>query len=77
MMYEEVFFGELFTKGDRSIAFLSWIIYNKRDKKEVIRMAYGYAKQIQNRIGTAPDGTIFIVSDFLDVADSKTIRSSL
>ena len=27
-------------------------------------MAYGYAKQIQNRIGTAPDGTIFIVSDF-------------
>lgn len=23
MMYEEVFLGELFTKGDRSIAFLS------------------------------------------------------
>ena len=27
-------------------------------------MAYGYAKEIQNRIGAAPDGTIFIVSDF-------------
>ena len=25
-------------------------------------MAYGYAKEIQNRIGAAPDGTIFIVS---------------
>ena len=40
-------------------------------------MAYGYAKQIQNRIGTAPDGTIFIVSDFSDVADSETIRRNL
>ena len=36
-------------------------------------MAYGYAKAIQNRIGAAPDGTIFIVSDFSDVADSETI----
>ncbi len=26
-------------------------------------MAYGYAKEIQNRIGAAPDGTIFIVSE--------------
>ena len=25
-------------------------------------MANGYAKEIQNRIGAAPDGTIFIVS---------------
>ena len=40
-------------------------------------MAYGYAKQIQNPISTAPDGTIFIVSDFSDVADSETIRRNL
>ena len=39
-------------------------------------MANGYAKEIQNRIGAAPDGTIFIVSDFADVADSETIRRS-
>ena len=77
MMYEEVFSWEPFRKRDRSIAFLSRIIYNKRDKKEVMRMAYGYAKEIQNRIGAAPDGTIFIVSDFSDVADSETIRRNL
>ena len=40
-------------------------------------MANGYAKEIQNRIGAAPDGTIFIVSDFADVADSETIRRNL
>ena len=40
-------------------------------------MIYGYAKKIQNRIGAAPDGTIFIVSDFSDVADSETIRRNL
>ena len=40
-------------------------------------MIYSYAKKIQNRIGAAPDGTIFIVSDFSDVADSETIRRNL
>ena len=40
-------------------------------------MANGYAKEIKNRIGAAPGGTIFIVSDFLDVADSKTIPRNL
>lgn len=40
-------------------------------------MAYGYAKEIQNCIGAAPDGTIFIVYDFVDVADSETIRRNL
>lgn len=40
-------------------------------------MAYDYAKQIQNCIRTAPDGTIFIVSDFSDVADSEIIRRNL
>ena len=40
-------------------------------------MANGYAKEIQKRIGAAPDSTIFIVSDFADVADSETIRRNL
>ena len=40
-------------------------------------MANGYAKEIQKRIGAAPDGTIFIVSDLVDVADSETIRRNL
>ena len=75
MMYEEVFSWEPFRKRDRSIAFF---VPNKiNGTKEAMRMAYGYAKQIQNRIGTAPDGTIFIVSDFSDVADSETIRRNL
>ena len=61
MTYKEVFSWEPFRIRDRSIAFLSRIIYNKTGQKEAIRMANGYAKEIQNRIGAAPDGTIFIV----------------
>ena len=40
-------------------------------------MANGYAKEIKSRINAAPDGIIFIVSDFADVADSETIRRNL
>lgn len=40
-------------------------------------MAYGYSKQIQDRIGNAGDGTIFISSDFADIADTETIRRNL
>ena len=40
-------------------------------------MANGYAKEIKSRISAAPDGIIFIVSDFADVADSETIRRNL
>ena len=37
-------------------------------------MANDYAKEIQNRIGVAPDGMIFIVPDFADVAENRSSR---
>lgn len=40
-------------------------------------MASGYAKQIQQRIEEAPDGMLFINSDFLDIADTETVRRNL
>ena len=40
-------------------------------------MADGFAKQIQDRIGAAADGTIFVNSDFADIADSETVRRNL
>ncbi len=33
-------------------------------------MKTGYSKQIQERINGADDGTIFVNSDFADIADS-------
>lgn len=40
-------------------------------------MANGYSRQIQERIGTAAGGTIFVSSDFADIADTETIRRNL
>lgn len=40
-------------------------------------MAKGYSKQIQERIGCVPEGTIFVSSDFADIADTETIRRNL
>lgn len=40
-------------------------------------MANGFSKQIQDRIGVAADGTIFVNSDFADIADSETVRRNL
>lgn len=40
-------------------------------------MANGYSKQIQERIGHAKDGTIFINSDFADIANTETVRRNL
>lgn len=40
-------------------------------------MADGFAKQIQDRIGAAADGTVFVNSDFADIADSETVRRNL
>lgn len=41
------------------------------------RMKIGYSKQIQERINGADDGTIFVNSDFADIADSETTRRNL
>lgn len=40
-------------------------------------MTNGYSKQIQERIGCVPEGTIFVSSDFADIADTETIRRNL
>ena len=40
-------------------------------------MANGYSQQIQERIGRAEEGTIFVNSDFADIADTETIRRNL
>ena len=40
-------------------------------------MKIGYSKQIQERINGADDGTIFVNSDFADIADSETTRRNL
>ena len=40
-------------------------------------MANGYSKQIQLRIHESPEGSIFVNSDFADIADSDTVRQSL
>ena len=40
-------------------------------------MVSGYSKQIQDRIGNALEGTVFVKSDFADIADTETIRRNL
>ena len=40
-------------------------------------MADGYAGMIRKRIQNAPEGSVFIGSDFADIADSATIRQTL
>lgn len=40
-------------------------------------MENGYSKQIQERIGNAGEGTVFVNSDFADIADTETIRRNL
>lgn len=40
-------------------------------------MANGYSMQIQERIGTAAEGTVFMNSDFADIANTETIRRNL
>lgn len=40
-------------------------------------MANGYSRQIQERISNAVEGTVFVSSDFADIADTETIRRNL
>ena len=69
--------GILLLKLFKPIEILSRIIYNIRDKKEASNMANSYSKQIQDQIKAAAEGTIFISSDFADIADTETIRRNL
>ena len=40
-------------------------------------MAHGYSKQIQDRIKNASDGTVFVNTDFVDIANQETVRKNL
>ena len=40
-------------------------------------MTEGYMQEIRRRVLTAEDGTLFIASDFADIADTGTVRSAL
>ena len=40
-------------------------------------MINGYSRKIQERIRTAAEGSIFVNSDFADIADTETIRRNL
>ena len=40
-------------------------------------MSNGYMKQLRERVLAADDGTIFVTSDFADIADTATIRQGL
>jgi predicted transcriptional regulator of viral defense system len=40
-------------------------------------VALGYSSQIRERILSATEGTVFVNSDFADIADTETIRRIL
>ena len=40
-------------------------------------MANGYSRKIQERIVVADEGSIFVNSDFADIADTETVRRNL
>ncbi len=40
-------------------------------------MSNGYSKQIQKRISNAAAGTVFVSSDFADIADTETVRRNM
>ena len=40
-------------------------------------MARGYMQKVQERILAAEEGSIFVASDFADIADANTVRSAL
>ncbi|MFR8181426.1 MAG: hypothetical protein ACLU9P_00035 [[Ruminococcus] torques] len=39
-------------------------------------MAKGYMQEIRERILSAEEGSVFSTSDFADIADTNTVRSS-
>ena len=55
---------------------MSPIIYNIRASKVVVIVDNGYTKRIRERVLSLEDGTVFVMSDFADIADTSTIRRS-
>lgn len=52
-------------------------LYYIRDKKERVVMANGIYKEIRKKIELAEQGTVFVTSDFKDIANATTVRKCL
>ena len=62
--------GTLKIRGIGPIAIMSRIIYNIRDMKGGGIVDNGYTKRIRERVLSLEDGTVFVTSDFADIADT-------
>ena len=63
---------------DKTITIMSRKVYNIRDIMRGSKtMDNGYTKKIRERILSAKEGTVFITSDFADIANTTTVRQSL
>lgn len=52
-------------------------LYNNRDKKELYFMTNSIYTEIKKRIKLAESGTVFLTSDFTDLATTTTVRKYL
>lgn len=59
------------------IASLSRLLYNNRDKKESDFTADSIYAEIKKRIEIAEQGTVFVTSDFTNIATTTTVRKCL
>ena len=66
--------GTLKIRGIGPIAIMSRIIYNIRDMKGGGIVDNGYTKRIRERVLSLEDGTVFVMSDFADIADTSTLK---
>ena len=56
---------------------MSRIIYNIRDMKGGGIVDNGYTKRIRERVLSLEDGTVFVMSDFADIADPEAVANAL
>ena len=59
---------------EKSVEKMSRKLYNNRDKKERDFMASGIYTEVKKRIELAEPGTVFLTSDFTDIATTTTVR---
>ena len=62
---------------EKSVEKMSRKLYNNRDKKERDFMASGIYTEVKKRIELAEPGTVFLTSDFTDIATTTTVRKCL
>lgn len=69
--------GNTQNKIGKPVEMMSRIIYNICDIKGGGIVDSGYTQEMRERILSAEDGSVFVASDFADIADTATIRQSL